>query len=553
MIQDLIEVNGSDIYSIQRLKNAVGVVTKRPAHKSILIRGGHGLGKSSVVKEIAQESAVRYGLQFVKFEDVSRASIIKLVNPDHVPNEREKVGIDFDPQKHYVMIDLRVAQRDHVDFVGALDKSTGITQFIATDFITLFSAKDAKGMIFLDEIDQGTAAVQKAIFQLVHDREINSMKISDHVSIFAAGNSGIGSSVYGLKSMSAALIDRFWVATLFPTSQEWINWAKTHQRLSFDLIANFFEDDSRKIYLDYPTDNKSSDAVLQSRRSWANFASDFDEIIEMSGMRDKIRYFADQDYYQIPPGFNIDLVKDVALGYLGTNATFKFVEFLKNSLPSITVDDIMQGKWNPDDMPKEADIVYCMESIFSNVSKFTQFVGNDANGHPQYQVIEEFNNVAKFIEDYYEYSHVIQEIVFSILFSKMHETPKEIIGDRNAQSHYVAMHQAFMAKGGIEYGRIVDEDGPLMHIIATKYEKPEFRNDILGSEYMPRFSDEAKKKRMAKIQHERENRENLNLYQKGERMNLNVMDDTKMTPEEYAYTFGDVPKEIPQENEQPAE
>jgi MoxR-like ATPase len=509
-----IESSGQEIYSIGRFKRALSILTKRRANKSILIRGVHGIGKSSIIKQWAKDKAKELGLEFIPFTQVSLSSIQRVINPDIEPVNDGK--IQFDCSKHFLFYDIRASQRDQVDFIGAIDKSVGITRFIPTDWIVLISQPNIHGVILLDEIDQATKNVQNALFEFIHDRRINSNEISDHIYVFAAGNSGTGSSLYGLKPMSAALVDRFWMVTLSPTVDEWIEWARSKNKTSYNIAATFFSDDSKKMYLDYPSDNKVSDAVYQSRRSWADFCEDFQTIIEQSGLESQFAFNKEESYFSIPKEFDISLANDVALGYLGSGTSAKFVEYLRNSLPSITLDDILKGNWNPEDMPRNIDITTSMEAFFKgDINDYIEFVGNDDAGRPHYRALPTIHNLAKFLEDCYEYSHEISTIVKDMFMLSLISCKSD---DVNARIEHFQKWACLAAHGGIEYGRLTDDDGPLMHILATISEKEEFKNDGLETVYRPIYSDWAKKK----------NAERNNYIQSTPDVNLYKEDDTKI-------------------------
>jgi hypothetical protein len=197
------------------IKNFVKTAAVLPCDVSILIRGGHGIGKSQIVRALAN-------------------------------NFRLDV------------IDRRLSQMCEGDMIGLPSLDNGSTKFNPPDWY--ISACVSPKVLFLDEINRATPEIMQAAFQIILDRELNGTKLHPETRIFAAINTG---NKYSVNDMDPALLDRFWVVDLEPSVDDWVNWSienNIHQNITL-----FIQDQPK--FLD-PVDNVNPGTVQPSRRSW---------------------------------------------------------------------------------------------------------------------------------------------------------------------------------------------------------------------------------------------------------------------------------------------
>ena len=150
----------------------------------ILIHSSPGVGKSSIVRQVAQ-----------------------------------KLGIGF--------VDVRLAEMESVDIRGlpSIDKENGVMKWNAPDFWP--RDPNSKGIIFLDELTSCDKSCQVAAYELILDRKIGDFyKVPDGWYIVSAGNLTTDRAV--ALSMSSALSNRFMHVELDVDDQQWCKWAMTH-------------------------------------------------------------------------------------------------------------------------------------------------------------------------------------------------------------------------------------------------------------------------------------------------------------------------------------
>lgn len=147
---------------------------------SMIFRGSPGIGKSSIVRQVA-----------------------------------EKLGIGF--------VDIRLAQLDRVDLCGLPSVEKGVTKWNVPSFWP--TDPNSKGILFFDEITSAPPDIQAASYSIILDRCIpnTDYKIPDGWSIVAAGNVATDRAV--VKSMSSALANRFMHFELEASAEQWGIWA----------------------------------------------------------------------------------------------------------------------------------------------------------------------------------------------------------------------------------------------------------------------------------------------------------------------------------------
>jgi len=180
--------------------------------------GSPGIGKSSIIKEIAAEQ----GLSFV---------------------------------------DLRLSLMDPTDLKGIpfFDQERTEAVWAAPAFLP--KDPDSVGILFLDEINTAPPSVQASAYQLVLDRKVGEYTLPEGWSIVAAGNHESDRGV--IYRMPPPLANRFVHLELEVGIEAWKSWAYRNG-IESSVIA-FLEYDPSRLFLFEPAENHKS---FPTPRSW---------------------------------------------------------------------------------------------------------------------------------------------------------------------------------------------------------------------------------------------------------------------------------------------
>jgi len=186
--------------------------------KPVLLRGRHGIGKSTVVYQYAA-------------------------------------------QQNMEVVERRASQMTEGDLVGLPSIDDNSTTFNPPDWFK--AACDRPVVLFLDEVDRATLEVRQGIFELTDSRKLNGHTLHSDTLVFAAVNGGEHGAQYQVGEMDPAELDRWTVFDIEPSVEDWLTWAKESQ--VSDEIWNFIN--QNRNHLDH-TDDFEPNKVYPSRRSW---------------------------------------------------------------------------------------------------------------------------------------------------------------------------------------------------------------------------------------------------------------------------------------------
>jgi hypothetical protein len=178
--------------------------------------GAPGIGKSSIVREIAKEKNVGF-------------------------------------------IDLRLALMDPTDLKGIpfYDKESHTALWAPPAFLP----KDGEGILFLDELNSAAPAVQSSAYQLILDRRIGEYELPEGWAIVAAGNrEGDRGVTY---KMPSPLANRFVHFELEVDVEDWREWAYKNG-IDPKIIAYISYKNEHLFTFDPKSDTKS----FATPRSW---------------------------------------------------------------------------------------------------------------------------------------------------------------------------------------------------------------------------------------------------------------------------------------------
>ncbi|MCK5294173.1 MAG: hypothetical protein KAJ49_05930 [Arcobacteraceae bacterium] len=210
----------------------VGYETKTP----LFIWGTIGIGKSTIVKDVAKHLAKKLGCKF---------------------KEGETNGGTV-----FSFIDVRISQLEPSDLRGLpnIDTKTNTTQWVIPNWLP--RSEDSKGILFFDELNLAPPSIQASAYQLILDRRLGDYKLPDGWVIISAGNTAEDrANIFDLPS---PLANRFAHITLaVPDKEAWVEWA-LNNGIDTDLIA-FIE--FKPSYL-YKFDRRNKDKAFPTPRSW---------------------------------------------------------------------------------------------------------------------------------------------------------------------------------------------------------------------------------------------------------------------------------------------
>ena len=183
----------------------------------VLVRGRHGIGKSTVVYQLAKERGLP-------------------------------------------IVERRASQMTEGDLLGLPKVNKGVTQWLAPEW--LHKACNEPVVLFLDEVDRATMEVRQGIFELCDSRKIAGYELHPDTIIFAAVNGGQHGAQYQVGEMDPAELDRYTVFDVEPTIEDWLVWAKDNV---VQEIWDFINHNHG--HLEH-NDDYEPNKVYPSRRSW---------------------------------------------------------------------------------------------------------------------------------------------------------------------------------------------------------------------------------------------------------------------------------------------
>lgn len=205
-------------------KRAIDHLTKRKV--PIFLWGPPGIGKSSIVSQIAKEQGVE-------------------------------------------CIDLRLSLLDPTDLRGIpfFNQEDNSAVWAPASFLPDGSKK--KGILFLDELNTAAPMVQASAYQLILDRKIGEYTLPEGWAIVAAGNRESDRGV--VFRMASPLANRFVHLEMEPSVEDWKAWAK-ESNIDASIIAFISYRPDALFAFSTNNDNKS----FATPRTWQYV----DEILE---------------------------------------------------------------------------------------------------------------------------------------------------------------------------------------------------------------------------------------------------------------------------------
>lgn len=189
-----------------------------PGIHTLYFEGEVGIGKSTAVREAAQDCAKGLDKAFVDFAKISF--------------DLERVNeIYHNPDRFFLFHDYRLTTLEPSDLSG-IPKEVSLETLSAIRHSPLLWAlcfSKCAGILFLDELPNiQRPDVQSASLQLLLDLRAGDIYFSDEVMVLSAGNASVHSSLANM--LSAAQLERITkIQTIPPSPREWAVWMdRTH-------------------------------------------------------------------------------------------------------------------------------------------------------------------------------------------------------------------------------------------------------------------------------------------------------------------------------------
>jgi len=185
--------------------------------KPILIRGRHGIGKSEIVYQIAEQTGLP-------------------------------------------VVERRASQMTEGDLLGLPSTDGDVTSWCPPEFLAT-ACKQAV-VLFLDEVDRAVTEVRQGLFELCDSRKIAGQVLHPDTLIIAAVNGGDHGAQYQVGEMDPAELDRYTVFDIEPSVEDWLDWGKDNVS---DVVWDFIN--QNRSHLEHGGEFEPN-KVYPSRRSW---------------------------------------------------------------------------------------------------------------------------------------------------------------------------------------------------------------------------------------------------------------------------------------------
>lgn len=291
-IDTIIDKDGNEIPGMKRMYDIA-----LASGDSLMQWGAPGVGKSQAVQQWNADKVLEYQKRIAAGEKV------KPWNPD--------------------VCDVRLSMKEPVDLVGVPiptknEKGEMATVWAIPSMWPRDNGEFSGGVIHLDEMNQGQAAILNAAFQLIQDRALGEYKVPEGYLIIGSSNPAAFNNT--VTEFSGPLSNRFSHFNVKANFESWMNHRLNHggnldvmtflktqgEGMLYDTVAieNRFGDKADCLYTD----------IIITPRSW--------EVVE--------RVLALPNGTKETGGFTMEEKQSYCTGRLGLGMTSRFFAWLKD-------------------------------------------------------------------------------------------------------------------------------------------------------------------------------------------------------------------------------
>ena len=237
------------------------------------------------------------------------------------------------------LIDLRLSQCDPTDLLGLPSIQGQRAGYLPMETFPLEGDPIPEGysgwLLFLDEFNSASIAVQAAGYKLILDRMVGQKNLHKHVAVVCAGNLETDGAI--VNPMSTAMQSRLAHLELVTDVNQWLDWA--YENGIHRFITSYIKFKPGNLYAFSPD---HTDKTYACSRTW-EFAN---RVLEVTGTDDK------------------DLLPMLA-GVLSEGVAREFIGFTKidKDLPKIT--QIMESP-NSIRVPDEPSVLFALTGSISH-------------------------------------------------------------------------------------------------------------------------------------------------------------------------------------------
>jgi hypothetical protein len=256
------------------------VLKTMPTDKSVMLHAKHGVGKSSVVRQVAEELSASTG-------------------------------------ETYGFYDVRLSQCEVGDIKGMPDKDVKeqVIRFLKQEWWP--RDQNSKGILFFDELNRASKDVLQAVFEICLDRRLDGEKLPDGWRVVSAVNSD---DDYDVVELDPALHDRWFHIDFDPSTEEWLTWARSSG--VHKAVVEFINRNQN--LLDPPVGNLEAGRVYPSRRSWAAFS---DTMIHMG----------------LDARTDDGMLTQITKGWVGREIAVMFQKFITNEFSNLRPEEVIDS------------------------------------------------------------------------------------------------------------------------------------------------------------------------------------------------------------------
>jgi len=381
------ETKAQDIRPVidhESLKNQLKLAWYSEPKDPLMILGPPGIGKSQVVGEqFANEISEEF------WENSGRDGKIVIAHWNKLTTAGKK-KVFRNPQKYFIVVDIRLAQYKMSDLSGIPDLSKDIQSVVwrPPRWLRTMSKPGAAGIIFLDEINQAPKAVQAAAYQLILDRGLGTMSLSKDVMVVAAGNRVQDRT--NVFSFPHALSDRFSIVELSaPGYEGWKEWAveagihpsiiafiKQHEDMLYD-----FDPDEIPSNTPYATP-RSYEKISDKIKAWIRADPEVEHVRDILNDEQKRQLLSEFAAARIGAGKAAELV-----GFLDIEEEFPKVEKILHDPSRLSKRDLRMAN---------ADVTV---SFLSSLAQHYRRAGNKTDFDGRKKLFKKIMKIAKTVAE----------------------------------------------------------------------------------------------------------------------------------------------------------